>query len=339
MRENCAAGGSLMHLAVRAVAAASLCAATLFASPASAQSAAPQNWPQRPVKFILPLGPGSGADIGARLIAEKLTAKWGQPVVVENRPGGDGFVAITAFLGARDDHTLFYGPAASFTAHPYLHEKLPYDPRDLAPVARVSATLISLTAPPQLNVKSLGELFAMARATPGKLNWASVTGATDVVISAFLKREGLDMAKIPYRDPVQALNDVAEGRLHFYWSSLAIVRAAVQSGRLKLLAITSTAPSKVVPGVPTAIEAGFPGLTFDGLVGFYGTRDMPLERRERVASDVRQALADPLIVQRLEAGGQEVVPGSAAEFAADIDKQSRGAAENAKVLGIKAATQ
>ncbi len=330
-----------MRLAV--VAAASLFAATLCASPASAQSAAPQappqTWPQRPVKIILPLGPGSGADIGARLIAEKLTAKWGQPVVVENRPGGDGFVAITAFLGARDDHTLFFGPAASFTAHPYLHEKLPYDPRDLAPVARVSATLISLTAPPQLNVNSLGELFAMARATPGKLNWASVTGATDVVISAFLKREGLDMAKIPYRDPVQALNDVAEGRLHFYWSSLAIVRAAIEARRLKLLAITSTARSKVVPDVPTAIEAGFPGLTFDGLVGFYGTRDMPLEWRERIASDVRQALTDPLIVQRLEAGGQEVVPGSAAEFSADIDKQSQGAAENAKVLGIKAATQ
>ena len=208
---------------------------------------------------MLPLGPGAGADIGARLIAEKLAAKWGQAVVVENRPGGDGFVAITAFLSARDDHMLFFGPAASFTAHPYLHDKLPYDPRDLAPVARVSATLISLTVPPQLNVNSLGDLFAMVRAQPGKMNWASVTGATDVVIAAFLKREGLDMAKVPYRDPVQALNDVAEGRLQFYWSSLAIVRGAIEASRVKLLAITSTEPSPVVPGVPTAIQAGFPG--------------------------------------------------------------------------------
>jgi tripartite-type tricarboxylate transporter receptor subunit TctC len=93
----------------------------------------------------------------------------------------------------------------------------------------------------------------------------------------------------------------------------------------------------VVPGVPTAIQAGFPGLTFDGLVGFYGTRDMLNELRERIAADVRQALADPTIVQRLEASGQEVVPGSAAEFAADIDKQRAGAAENARVLGLKAA--
>jgi tripartite-type tricarboxylate transporter receptor subunit TctC len=130
----------------------------------SALPSAAQNWPTHPVKVLLPLGPGSGADIGARLIAEKLAAKWSQPVVVENRPGGDGFVAINAFVSAHDDHMLFFAPAASFTAHPYLHEKLPYDPRDLAPVARVSATVVSLTAPPQLNIKSLGELMAMARA-------------------------------------------------------------------------------------------------------------------------------------------------------------------------------
>ena len=302
----------------------------------SALPSAAQNWPTHPVKVLLPLGPGSGADIGARLIAEKLAAKWSQPVVVENRPGGDGFVAINAFVSAHDDHMLFFAPAASFTAHPYLHERLSYDPRDLAPVARVSATVVSLTAPPQLNVKSLGELMAMARAQPGKLNWASVTGATDLVIAAFLKREGLDMAKIPYRDPVQALNDVSEGRLQFYWSSLAIVRGA-DAGRIKLLAITSSAQSSIVPGVMTATQAGFPGLTFDGLVGFYGTRDMPNELREKIATDVRAALADPVIVDRLQATGQEVVPGSAAEFAADIEKQHIGAAENAKVLGIKAA--
>jgi len=328
-----------MRAVTLSIAVVSLCSLLFGGSPAAAQSTSPQAWPQRPVKFMLPLGPGSGADIGARLIAEKLSAKWGQPVVVENRPGGDGFVAITAFLSARDDHALFFGPAASFTAHPYLHDKLPYHPDDLAPVARVSATLISLTVPPQLGANSLRELFAMVRAAPGKMNWASVTGATDVVIAAFLKREGLDMAKVPYRDPVQALNDVAEGRLQFYWSSLAIVRGAIAAGRVKLLAITSSAPSPVVPGVPTAIEGGFPGLAFDGLVGFYGARDMPNELRERIAADVREALADAKIKERLEATGQEVVPGTASEFAADIDKQRRGAAENARVLGIKAATQ
>jgi tripartite-type tricarboxylate transporter receptor subunit TctC len=316
-----------------------LCALALIASPAVAQTTAVQAWPQRPVKFMLPLGPGSGADVGARLIAEKLSAKWNQPVVVENRPGGDGFVAINAFVSARDDHILLFGPASSFTAHPFLHDKLPYDPRDLAPVARVSATVISLAVPPSLDVKSLGDLLAMARAQPGKLNWATITGATDLVLAGFLKSQNLDMAKIPYRDPVQALNDVAEGRLHLYWSALAIVRAQMQAGRVKVLAVTSSEPSAVVPEVPTVTQAGFPGLTFDGLVGLYGTRDMPLELRERIAADVKETVSDPAIVRRLQATGQDVAPGTAAQFAASIDKQRVGVAETARILGIKAATQ
>ena len=104
-------------------------------------------WPQRPVKFILPLGPGAGVDVTARLIADRLTKRWDQPVVVENRPGGDGMVAITAFISAHDDHTLLFSPAGSFTAHPYLHEKMPYNPGELAPIARVTNTLVAFGVP------------------------------------------------------------------------------------------------------------------------------------------------------------------------------------------------
>jgi tripartite-type tricarboxylate transporter receptor subunit TctC len=317
-----------------------IAAASLFATlPVAAQTQSAPAWPQRSVKLMLTLGPGSGADIGARVIAEKLSAKWGQPVVVENRPGGDGFVAINAFVNARDDHTLLFGPASSFTAHPYLHDKLPYDPRDLSPVARVSATLVSIGIPPSLNITTLKELFDLAKKDPGKLNWATVTGATDLVLASYLKKSGTDMAKIPYRDPVQALNDVAEGRLHLYWAAYAIVRAQVQAGRIKIIAITASEPTSIVPGVPTVGQAGYPDLTFDGLVGMYGTRDLPTDVRERIASDVKAVLADPAVVSRLEATGQVVIPGSAAEFAASIDKQRAGVAELAKVLGIKAAGQ
>ena len=136
------------------------------------------------------------------------------------------------------------------------------------------------------------------------MNWATITGATDLVLAAFLKLEKLDMAKIPYRDPVQALNDVAEGRLQLYWAALAIVRGPMQAGRIKVLAITASKPSSVVPDIPTVTQAGFPALTFDGLVGLYGTRDMPAELRERIAADVREALTDPTIVGRLQATGR-----------------------------------
>src|SRR5918995_1331941 len=113
-----------------------------------------QSWPQRNVKFILPLGPGSGADITARMLADRLTKQWAQAVVVENRPGADGVIAINAVIAARDDHTLLYGPASSFVGHPYTLEKVPYDPKELVPVARVSNTIVALAVPTSLNVTS-----------------------------------------------------------------------------------------------------------------------------------------------------------------------------------------
>src|SRR5215471_17612851 len=232
-------------------------------SPASAQT----SWPQRAVRFVVPLGPGSGADIGARLFADRLAARWGKPVVVENRPGGDGIVAITAFVSAHDDHTLLYSPASTFTAHPFLHDKLPYEQADLLPVARVSNTLVAIVTPATLKVGSLADLVALARAEPGKLNWATATGISDFLFAAFLKSAKLDMAKVPYRDTVHAMTDLAEGRIQLYWGALAIVRPHVQTGKAKLVAISNNIRAPDEPSVPTVVEAGFPELAFDGLVG------------------------------------------------------------------------
>jgi tripartite-type tricarboxylate transporter receptor subunit TctC len=300
---------------------------------------AAQTWPQRTVKFILPLGPGSGADIGARLIAEKLAARWGQPVVVENRPGGDGIVAINAFVAARDDHVLLLSPSSAFIAHPYVYDKLSYDPRDLSPVARISSTLISISVPPSLNVSSLNEVFAMARAQPGKLNWASTTGATDLILQSHIKKSSLDMVRVPYRNPVEALTDTMNGRVHVYWAAHAIVQAQAEAGKVKVVAITNSEPTSLLPGVPTVTQIGLPDLTLDGLIGIFGTRDLPQSVRERISADVKAALADPAIHSRLTATGQIVVPGSGAELAASIDKQRAAMLEVAKVLGIKEATQ
>jgi tripartite-type tricarboxylate transporter receptor subunit TctC len=312
-----------------------LLALVLSAGPMTAA----ETWPQRPVKLVLPLGAGSGADIGARLIAEKLAARWGQPVVVENRPGGDGIVAITSFINAHDDHVLFFGPSSSFIAHPYMYDKLPYDPHELSPVARVTSTLIAISVPSQLGVNSLKELFAMARAQPGKLNWASITGATDLILHSFIKKSGLDMQRVPYRNPVEALTDTAKNRVHLYWAAYAIVRSQAQAGNVKIVAIANSEPTSLLPGVPTPAQAGYPDLTFDGLVGLFGSPDMPAALRERIAADVKAALDDPKLHERLTATGQVVVPGTASDLAASIDKQRAGLVEVANVLGIKAATQ
>jgi tripartite-type tricarboxylate transporter receptor subunit TctC len=147
--------------------AAGLAIAASLVVPSMAQTS--QNWPQRSVRFIVSLGPGSGADIGARLIADKLTAKWKQPVVVENRPGGDAVVAINAFIGAKDDHTLLYTPTSSFTAHPYQHAKLPYDPAELTPVTRISNTLVGFVVPSSLKVNSVKDFVDMVQGYIGAL--------------------------------------------------------------------------------------------------------------------------------------------------------------------------
>jgi len=303
-----------------------------LASPSLAQT-----WPQRSVRFILPLGPGSGTDISARLFADRLSARWGQPVVVENRPGGDGMIAITAFIGAHDDHTLLFAPTSSFTAHPLLHDKLPYDPRELLPIARVSNTLVVVAVPGSLQVGSLAELIALARAEPGKLNFTTATGVTDFLFEAYFKSAAIAMTRVPYRDTVQALNDLGEGRIQAYVGALAIVQPHVQSGRAKLIAITNSERPSIAPEIPTVAEAGYQALTFDGLVGLFGPRDLANDIRERIAADVRAVATDPVIVSRLGATGQVVSPGTAIEFAASIEGQRAKAAAIGRELGIKLA--
>jgi tripartite-type tricarboxylate transporter receptor subunit TctC len=303
-------------------------------SPSQAQS-----WPTRPVKFILTLGAGSGSDISARLLADRLTKKWGQPVVVENRPGGDGIVAITAFLGAHDDHVLLYAPSSSFIGHPYQHEKMPYKASDLTTIARVSNTVISISVPATSPAKSLKDVVDMARAKPGEMNWAGLTGALDIMFQGWMKSINVDIKKVPYRNPVEAANDLAAGRVQLYESAYAIARPQIQAGKIKPLAVTNTARASVIPDVPTVAEAGFPALTIDGLVGLFGLPSMPMALREKIAADVKEIMdTDPIIKDRLVLTAQIPNPGGPAEFAKSIEDQKEILAKAARDLGIKGAT-
>jgi tripartite-type tricarboxylate transporter receptor subunit TctC len=318
-----------------AIAALSLWCGAIFgaAGSANAQANTPE-WPSRPVKFIVPLGPGSGTDIGARLMAEQLTRLWGQPVVVENRFGGDGVIGINAFIAAQhDSHTLLYMPTSSFVAHPYQHDKLPYDPAELSPVARVTNTFVGLVVSPQLNAATVADFIAAARAQPGKLNYATGTGMTDVLFEAYFRSEGLALARVQYRDIVTPMADLGEGRIQAYAAGLPIVQPHVQAGRAKLVAVTNSRRSPSHPDMPTVSEAGFPGLTFDGLVGIFGPRDLDAAARARIATSIRTVLAEPAFESKLIGIGAGPSAGDAAEFAASIDQQR---ATLAAALGAKA---
>jgi tripartite-type tricarboxylate transporter receptor subunit TctC len=299
---------------------------------AAAQS---QIWPQRNVRFIVPLGPGSGVDITARLLAERLSAKWGKPIVVENKPGGDAIVAISAFTGANDDHTFLMAPTSTFTAHPFLHEKLPYEMRDLLPIARVSNTVIAVGVPAAMGINSVNDLIARAKAEPGKLNSASATGANDFVVTGYLKLSGADITRVPYRDAVQAVNDLAEDRIQLYVAAFAIMRPQVQAGKVKLIAITNSERAPTLPDVPTVKDVGHPGLTIDGLVGLFGPRDMQKALRDRVAADVIAAAGDPEIAAKIGATGQIVRPSGPEEFAQAIQEQIKVISDSAAAAGVK----
>src|SRR3954470_15441513 len=316
----------------RSVIVGAIAAIGLAAAPALAQD---QIWPQRNVRFIVPVGPGSGVDITARLLADRLSAKWGKPVVVENKPGGDAIVAISTFTGANDDHTFLMAPTSTFTAHPFLHEKLPYEMRDLVPIARVSNTVIAVGVPAAAGINSVGDLIARAKAEPGKLNSASATGANDFVVTGYLKLSGADITRIPYRDAVQAVNDLAEARIQLYVAAYAIMRPQVQAGKVKLIAITNSERAPTLPDVPTVKDVGHPGLTIDGLVGLFGPRDMPKELRDRVAADVIAAASDPEIAAKIAATGQIVRPAGAEEFAKEIDEQIKVVSDAAAAAGVK----
>lgn len=312
-----------------------IAASMALLTPLAAQQAVADSWPSRPVRLIVTLGAGSGVDIGARLFADKLSQRWGQPVVVENRPGGDGILAITGFLGAHDDHTMLVTPVSAFTAHPYFHDKLQYDQNDLKPVARISSTVVAVSVPTTLNVNSLKELEALARAKPGQLNWTTATGFTDFVFAGYLQTLGLKMAKVPYKNPAGAVTDLASGVIQVYMPAYAIVRPQVEAGKVKVLAVTNHERAPALPNIPTVVEAGYPSLEFDGLVGLFSSPEMAEDTRKKIADDVRAVASDPLIVQRLTSTGQIVSPGNSAEFAASIAKQREQVAAVAKLFGNK----
>jgi tripartite-type tricarboxylate transporter receptor subunit TctC len=300
--------------------------------------AAAQTFPAKTVRLILPYGPASASDMTARLFADRLSKLWNKPVLVENRPGGDGLVSLEAFVQAHDDHVLWFGPAGAFNVLPYGHDTLPFDPkRDITPIVSVSQVVLAVSMPSSMHVDTLEALIALARREPGKLNAAAAQGISDFLLFGFAKRVGIDIVRVPYRDIMQAPNDLVGGRIEVLSTSFAVVQPLANAGRIKVLAVTSRQRAPSAPDVPTAAEAGYPDLTFESIGGVYGPRDMAPALREKIAADFKKVAEDPIIAKRLGDTGQIITLLGPAEFAASVNAQRDKLAELAKILGVKAA--
>lgn len=312
-----------------------LAAATMIGPVLGGPSLA-QSWPQKTVKLILPLGAGSATDVTARLYAERLADRWGKPVVVENRPGPDGIVAATSFATTRDDHTLLFSIGSVVTMNPFLHAKLPYDPKlDLVPIVSASDSFLTIAVPTALEINSIDDLIKHAKAQPNKLTWAATPGLPQYNFAGFAKANNLDLVQVAYRDFAPALQDLAEGRIQVVSTALLPLLPLARAGKIKLLVIINRERSAAAPDVPIAAEIGHPELTGDGFQGFFGWRDMPDELRDRIAADVREVARDPALGERLRALGQAVRTGTTADFVAMIDEQRTKIAGIAQAIGLK----
>jgi tripartite-type tricarboxylate transporter receptor subunit TctC len=318
-----------------AILPALLLLAIATAAPAHAQTPAP-SWPQKTVKLILPLGPGSATDVTARLYAERLGARWGRPVIVENRAGPDGLNAVMAFVSAHDEHTLLFSIGGPFTVNPVSHVKLDYDPdRDVVPIASAADSFLAVAVNPSLGVNSIDELIARAKAEPGKLSWAATAGQPQFIFAGFARSAGLDMVQVSYRDFSPALRDVSENRIQVVSTGLLPLLPFWRDGKVRLLVVMNRERSPAVPELATAREIGHPELAADGFQGFFGWRGMPDALRERIAADVRAAGTDPVLREKLAVLGQTVRTGTPAEFAAMIAEQRAKIADIAQAIGLQ----
>jgi tripartite-type tricarboxylate transporter receptor subunit TctC len=317
-----------------------LAIALLSAVPACSRDATSREWPSRPVTVIVPFGAGGGADLVARLLVPRLSERWRQPVIVDNRPGADGIVGAQAFVSARDEHTLLFTPAGLVTLTPLMREGMPFDPaHELVPTAAVVTASIAIGVTGGFKASSLADLMASVRSEGRRFLWAAAPGLPEVIFKAFLAVEKLEMTHVPYRDGSMAVRDLAAGRVHVGIFALPTLMPQIQSGAVRLLAVTSTARVLAAPDVPTSAEAGYPGLSSDGRWGFYGWRNISPALRDRIAADVRQALEDKTLCARLVAMGLTIAPGDAEEFGQAIERQRNQVREIARILGFTPPTE
>jgi tripartite-type tricarboxylate transporter receptor subunit TctC len=294
------------------------------------------SWPERTVRVVLPAAPGSSIDVAARLYADRLAALWGKPVVVDNRAGSNGILAVQAFLNGNDDHGLLFAFPGIVTVMPLLHERIPYDPAvDLVPITTAAYDFLSVAVTGKLPVSTLGDLVTYAKFRAGKLNWAAAPGAPYLTFLEFQRRAGIAMTYVPYSSSVRALPDLIADQIQLVITPLAPALPLARDGQLKVLAVTTPERAAAAPGLMTAIEAGHPELTVDAPLGFFGTKTMPIELRERIAADVRALASNPEILQRLSSLGMVARGSTPAEYAAMLAEQRDRWAALARTYGIR----
>jgi len=294
------------------------------------------SWPERSVKLIVTFPPGSANDAAARIFADGLSKRWGKPVVVEDKPGAEGTIGVGSFVAAQDDHTLLYTVAGSVSVAPLLIDKLTYDvDRDIVPIAATTAIVLTLAVSNDLAVETIPNLINVLRSNPGKYAWTSGPSLPRYVFASFLKRNGLLMNFVSYRDASQPQADLGEGRIQVLVTSMTASASPVQTGKARFLAVINPTRAAALPELQTARDLGYPDLEIDGLAGIFGGPAMSAELRNRIAADVAAICQEPEARRKLEAAGHNVLEGTTEELKGAITKQRAWLGEVTKIIDIR----
>ena len=294
------------------------------------------DWPERTVKMIVTFPAGSANDAAARIIADALGKRWRKTVVVEDKPGAEGTIGVASFVSSQDDHALLYTVAGSVTVAPLIVEKLPYDvDRDLVPLAATTAIVLTLAVSNELGAATVPELITRLKSNPGKYAWTSGPTLPRYMFAAFLKRHDLKMNYVSYRDASQPQADLGEGRIQALVTSWAASSSPVQRGKARYLAVINSTRAAALPDLPTARELGYPELEINGLAGIFAGKAMPDSLRAKISADVAAVLQEPEVRQKLEAGGHNVLGGTAEELTAGMVTQRAWVAEISRLIDIR----
>jgi len=302
----------------------------LVAAPAAAQ------YPNKPIRLIVPFPPAGAADLSARTIALPLSQALGQPIVVENKPGADGAIAADVVVkAAPDGYTLFYGTNTALCGVPAMRKNPPYNPlTDFTPVSLVGTFGFFLFVNAELPAQSARELIDYARANPGKLNYAT-GNSTSVLATARLKlTERLDIVEIPYKGDAPATADLVAGRVQMMIATPGTAAAFVKEGRLRALAALQSSRSTLLPDVPTAAEAGMPPLPIQPWAALFGPAKMPKDIAERIARETATVVARPDVREQLERYAFEARSSTPEELGAFLKEQVDVWSRTAREIGI-----
>ena len=298
-------------------------------------------WPTKPVRIVVAYPPGGGIDVLARQLADKLGPAWGQPVVVENKPGANTIVATDAVAkSAADGHTILLTTDATFSINPHLYARLPYDAqRDFTPVTMLVLLQQLLVAHPAAPFNDLKGLIDAAKAKPGSINYASYgSGSQPHLAGEMLKNKaGIDLVHVPYKGISLAVPAVMAGEVQLTFAGIATSMPQLKAGRIKALAIGGNARSPLLPGVPTFAELGLPEVETHAWFGFFLPAGSPKDAVVRIYQDSRKILDEPDFRQKqLVEKGYEVVGSSPDDFVNYLKRDSESRARAVRISGAKA---